>query len=346
MSNSKYAAAGVDIEAGKKATDLMKSAVKATYNEHVLAGMGAFGGLFSAGAFGNMQSPILVASTDGVGTKTRVAARLNRWDTIGHDIVNHCINDILVQGARPLFFLDYVASSKLEPEQIATVVRSIAGACQAAETALLGGETAEMPGVYQEGELDLVGTIVGVVDQDKLIDGSKIRFGDKILALPSSGLHTNGYTLARAALAEESWIDPMPNLDQQKIGDILLTPHRSYLPQISRLMEMGVDIHGLAHITGGGLYDNLPRILPADCGANIVRGTWAVPPIFDLIQQNAEISDREMYNVFNMGLGMLVVVDEEAESLIQRTLGSDEVAIVGEIVPGNQTVNISGIGGA
>ncbi|MEM8860075.1 MAG: phosphoribosylformylglycinamidine cyclo-ligase, partial [Chloroflexota bacterium] len=230
-----------------------------------------------------------------------------------------------------------------KPEQIATVVRSIAGACQAAETALLGGETAEMPGIYQEGELDLVGTIVGVVDQDNLIDGSKIRYGDKILALPSSGLHTNGFTLARAALAEESWIDPMSELDQQKIGDILLTPHRSYLPQISRLMEIGIEIHGLAHITGGGLYDNLPRILPAECNANIVRDTWSIPPIFDLIQKNAEISDREMFNVFNMGVGMLVIVDEEAESLIHRTLGADELTVVGEIVPGNQTVNISGI---
>ena len=342
MTNSKYAAAGVDIEAGKKATDLMKSAVQATYNDHVLAGLGSFGGLFSAKAFGQMADPVLVASTDGVGTKTRVAARLNRWDTIGHDIVNHCVNDILVQGARPLFFLDYVASSKLEPEQIATVVRGIAGACQAAGAALLGGETAEMPGVYQEGELDLVGTIIGVVDREKIIDGSKIRYGDKILALPSSGLHTNGYTLGRNALAEESWIDPIPELDQQKIGDILLTPHRSYLPQISRLLEIGIDIHGLAHITGGGVYDNLPRILPADCSANIELGSWDVPPIFNLIQEKADIEPREMFHVFNMGMGMLVIVDEEAESLIQRTIGN-EYLVVGEIVPGDQTVTILGI---
>ncbi len=342
MSESKYAAAGVDIEAGKKATDLMKSAVKATYNDHVLAGLGAFGGLFSAKAFGDMANPVLVASTDGVGTKTRVAARLNRWDTIGHDIVNHCVNDILVQGARPLFFLDYVASSKLEPEQIATVVRGIAGACQAAGAALLGGETAEMPGVYQEGELDLVGTIIGVVDQDKIIDGSKIQFGDKILALASSGLHTNGYTLGRNALAEESWIDPMPELDQQKIGDILLTPHRSYLPQISRLLDVGVDIHGLAHITGGGVYDNLPRILPAGYGANITADSWQIPPIFDLIQQKGDISPKEMFHVINMGLGMFIIVNEEEESLIRRTIGN-EVLTVGEIIPGDQTVNVLGI---
>ncbi len=342
MSESKYAAAGVDLDAGKRATDLMKSAVKATYNKHVLAGLGAFGGLFSAKSFGELSDPVLVASTDGVGTKTRVAARLNRWDTIGHDIVNHCINDILVQGATPLFFLDYVASSKLDPEQIATVVRGIAGACQAAGAALLGGETAEMPGIYQAGELDLVGTIVGIVDREKIIDGSRIRFGDKILALPSSGLHTNGFTLARSALADESWIDPIPELGQQKIGDILLSPHRSYLPQISRLLEVGVDIHGLAHITGGGVIDNLPRILPADCGANIENGSWEIPPIFELIQRNAEISDLEMFNVFNMGMGMLVIVDEETESLIRRTLGS-EYAVVGEIVPGNQKVSVNGI---
>lgn len=329
--NKTYKDVGVDIEAGKKATDLMKKAVKATYTDAVLAGLGSFGGLFSAAALKEMADPIQVASTDGVGTKTKVAARMNRWDTIGIDIVNHCINDILVQGAEPLFFLDYVASSALDPEQVAAVVRGVATACQSAGCALLGGETAEMPGVYQTGELDLVGTVIGVVDKPNLIDGSTINYGDAIIALPSSGLHTNGFTLARTVFAEESWIDPRPELNRQTLGDVMLAPHRSYLPQIRRLREVGIEIHGLAHITGGGLFDNLPRIFPENMAAVIERGTWHEPPIFELIQKNGEVETEEMFHVFNMGLGMLVVLPQDQISMVQRTLG-EEVSVVGEIV--------------
>ena len=336
---SAYAQAGVDIEAGQKATHLMKTAVQATYNTAVLAGLGSFGGLYDLSAVRQeMSAPILVASTDGVGTKTRVAARLNQWGSIGHDIVNHCINDILVQGARPLFFLDYVASSQLDPEQIATIVRGIATACQAANCALLGGETAEMPGVYQEHEVDLVGTIIGVVDRQHLIDGSRIEVGDVILGLPSSGLHTNGYTLARAALAEESWLEPHPELGEP-LGKLLLTPHRSYLPQIQRLQEMEIDIHGLAHITGGGIVDNLPRVLPAGTAAHIDRTTWTPPPLFELIQRRGNVSDSEMFRVFNMGLGMLLVISPTQLSLVQKILG-DDVLPVGQIVAGEPSVTI------
>jgi phosphoribosylformylglycinamidine cyclo-ligase len=325
---SAYARAGVDIAAGQKATELMKTAVHATFGPEVLSGVGNFGGLFDIGHLKEMKQPVLVASTDGVGTKTMVAARMGRWDSIGQDIVNHCLNDILVQGATPLFFLDYVASAKLDPAQIAAVVGGAALACREAGCALLGGETAEMPDVYQPGELDLVGTIVGIVDRPNLIDGSRIRAGDVILGLPSSGLHTNGYTLARTILAGLDWTEQRPEL-AASIGDVLLVPHRSYLPAIKRLWQAGVEIRGLAHITGGGLIDNPPRIFPEGLGANIWRGRWPEPPIFGLIQQHGRISTAEMFHVFNMGLGMLVIVAPETVTAVQETL--DTATIVGEM---------------
>lgn len=330
-----YSRAGVNIAAGQRATELMKSAIRATYGPEVLSDTGVFGGLFDASALA-IASPVLVASTDGVGTKTMVASRMQRWDTIGQDLVNHCVNDILVQGARPLFFLDYVASSALVPEQIAEIVSGCAAACKAVGCALLGGETAEMPGVYQSGEIDLVGTVVGVVDRDRLIDGSAIQPGDAILALPSSGLHTNGYSLARRVLADLDWQVQRDDLDGTSIGDALLAVHRCYLDDYRRLVQFGVDVRGMAHITGGGVIDNLPRILPPDIGAIIRIGRWPVPPIFALIQQQGRITDDEMFHVFNMGLGMLVVVPpEQAESV-------PGVHIVGEIVGDTTGVEIVG----
>jgi phosphoribosylformylglycinamidine cyclo-ligase len=326
-----YAQAGVNIDAGQQAVDLMTAAIKATYGPEVLSDTGNFGGLYKASALKRMAIPVLVASTDGVGTKTKVASRLGRWDTIGHDIVNHCINDILVQGARPLFFLDYVASSKLDPAMIATIVRGIADACQAAGCALLGGETAEMPGVYTPGEIDLVGTVVGAVDQGFLIDGSRIQAGDALLGLSSTGLHTNGYSLARAVLDDLDWAEAWSDLGGESLGDVLLTPHRSYLGQIETLRAAGVDIRGLAHITGGGITDNLPRILPTTLAATIRRGTWPEPPIFALLQTRGGIDDAEMFRVFNMGLGMLVVAPRDHVELAQRTVS--DVFVVGEIAP-------------
>lgn len=335
---SAYAAAGVDLSAGTRATQLMKTAVQATFGPEVLSDVGSFGGLFDVSALHGMSQPVLVASTDGVGTKTKVAAQLGRWDSIGHDIVNHCVNDILVQGARPLFFLDYVASAKLDPEQIATIVGGVAQACQAVGCALLGGETAEMPGVYEPGAVDLVGTVVGVVDRAQLIDGSRIQPGDLILGLPSTGLHTNGFTLARRALAELDWTAVHPALGVS-IGAALLAPHRAYLREVQALLAAGVDIRGLSHITGGGLIDNPPRIFPAGLGAVLHQGSWPIPPIFSLIQQQANVSDAEMAHVFNMGLGLLITVPASHVTLAQAALGA-ELRVVGEMVAGQVGVSI------
>jgi phosphoribosylformylglycinamidine cyclo-ligase len=333
---SAYARAGVDLQAGQEATALMRAAVKATYGPRVLSDVGAFGGLFAVDHLKEMAAPVLVASTDGVGTKTMVAARVGRWDTIGIDIVNHCLNDILVQGARPLFFLDYVASAKLAPQQIATVVAGVANACLDAGIALLGGETAEMPGVYQPGELDLVGTMIGVVDRDQIIDGSHIKTGDAILGLPSSGLHTNGYTLARKALQDLNWSKPMADLSGDTIGQTLLQPHRSYLNEVFTWLDAGLDIRGLAHITGGGLVDNPVRILPEDVDCLLYRGAWRVPPIYKLIQQYGDVSDAEMAHVFNLGLGMLVFLPQHQAEEAQRLV--PEVVPVGKVQEGKRQI--------
>ncbi|MEP7286044.1 MAG: phosphoribosylamine--glycine ligase [Chloroflexota bacterium] len=324
-----YRLAGVDIDASNRAKSLMAAAVKSTYTPAVLGGIGAFGGLYDAGQLQQMNAPVLVASTDGVGTKMKVASRFGQWDTIGHDLVNHCINDILVQGARPLFFLDYVASSAIAPEQIAAIVGGIAAACRAVGCVLLGGETAEMPGVYVGGEFDLVGTIIGVVERAKIIDGSRIQPGDLIVGLPSSGLHTNGYSLARRALSELDWTIFRPELDCT-IGEALLAVHRSYIPEIERLQSAGIDIKGLAHITGGGLIENPPRIFPDGTGAILHKGTWPIPTIFSLIQTTGDVSEAEMYRVFNMGLGMLAIIPPD-----QKALLSGDVYLVGEIIAGS-----------
>jgi phosphoribosylformylglycinamidine cyclo-ligase len=285
-----------------------------------------------------MAHPVLVASTDGVGTKTMVAARLGRWDTIGQDLVNHCVNDILVQGARPLFFLDYVASSQLDPEQVAAVVGGMAVACRAAGCALIGGETAEMPGVYKPGEIDVAGTIIGLVEKSELIDGRRICAGDTVLGLPSSGPHTNGYSLARRALAALDWHSPRAELGAS-IGQALLAVHRSYLPAVSALLAAGVDVRGLAHITGGGLLDNPPRVLPPGLGVTLYRGRWSEPPIFGLIQRQGDISDQEMAHVFNLGLGMLVFVPPPSMAPALAALPG-EIQPVGQVVAGPAGVTI------
>lgn len=330
-----YSQAGVNIAAGQEAATLMAEVVRSTYGPEVITGIGAFGGLFDISHLKTMDHPILVSSTDGVGTKTKVAERMGRWDTIGQDLVNHCINDILVQGATPLFFLDYVASSRLEPQQIASVVTGVATACRTASCALLGGETAEMPGVYEDGAVDLAGTIVGVVEKQRVIDGSRIKVGDILLNLPSTGLHTNGYSLARRVLASVDWEAPQEALGES-VGDALLAIHRSYLPLMQRWWQADVDIRGLAHITGGGVIDNFPRILPEGLGAVVQPGTWTIPPIFGLIQSLGDIEDQEMYHVFNMGLGMIVVVSAEEVTAAQQALHEEdiEVTVVGEIVAG------------
>jgi len=330
-----YQSSGVDIAAGARATELIAGAVRSTHSSAVLASLGAFGGCFDlAVALGDEQAqrPILVASTDGVGTKTLVAAALGRYDTVGQDLVNHCINDILAQGARPLFFMDYIAMAKLDPQQIAEVVGGCAAACRAAGCALLGGETAEMPDVYHAGSFDLAGTIIGVVEQTRMLPRD-VAAGDVILALPSSGLHTNGYSLARRVFSGR-YAERPAELGGQSIGEALLAIHRPYLREVTTLWEAGVPIHALAHITGGGLYDNLPRVLPSGLSAAIRRESWDIPPIFELLVQLGELSEREAFHALNMGLGMLVVVPPDAADAALHRL--PEARLVGKVVPGGE----------
>lgn len=327
---SAYQQAGVDLDAGERAVSLMKEAVQRSYDARVLAGIGAFGGLFDALALKDMSHPVLVASTDGVGTKTKLAAALGRYEGLGQDIVHHCIGDILVQGALPLFFLDYIASSKLEPDIIATVVTGAANACRAAGIPLLGGETAEMPGVYLEGELDLVGTLVGIIDKANIIDGKALKPGDRILALMSGGLQTNGFSLARHVLASK-FHDLLDN-SGMTIGEALLVPHRSYLASVKALLDSQM-IKGMAHITGGGIPGNLPRILPEGCGAAIQPGSWPVPTIFEQIQAEGDISTQEMFEVFNMGAGFLLLVDPAHVHRVKEQL-EEPVFDIGEVTEG------------
>jgi phosphoribosylformylglycinamidine cyclo-ligase len=336
-----YAQVGVDLGAAQRAKHMIAAAVRSTYGPEVLAGIGAFGGMFNAARLSSMAEPVLVASTDGVGTKTKVAARMDRWGTIGHDIVNHCVNDILVQGAEPLFMLDYVAAAQLDAEKVAEIVGGVAAACRAAGCALLGGETAQMPGVYEPGEIDLVGTIIGVVERARIIDGARIRPGDAIVGLVSNGLHTNGYSLARRALSDLDWQAPLDILACSP-GEALLMPHRSYLQPVAQLRAAGVDIRGLAHITGGGFTENVPRILPEGCDAVVQRGAWPEPPIFGLIQRLGEVEPAEMFDVFNMGLGMLAVIPREHAARALATL-PDDACLVGEIVSGQREITIDNL---
>ncbi|WP_291425095.1 phosphoribosylformylglycinamidine cyclo-ligase [Deinococcus sp.] len=342
---SAYERAGVSIDAGHRAVELMKGAVARTHGPNVLGGLGGFGGLFRA-AFGEMHEPVLVASTDGVGTKTKVAVKVGRYGGLGHDIVNHCVNDILVQGARPLFFLDYVAMGKLRPEAVAEVVTGAAQACEALGVALLGGETAEMPGVYVEGELDIVGTIVGVVDRPRLISGQRIQAGDCVIALPSAGLHTNGFSLARMALDDLDWHKARTDLGGQTLAEVLPVPHRAYLAAFDALEKAEIEIRGMAHITGGGLIDNPPRVFPEGIGMQIDTASWTVPPVFELIVQRAQVSRAEAFRALNMGVGFLFIVPAEQ---LQRALETLRAAgetpwQIGEMVRG-QGVTFSGQSG-
>ncbi len=308
-SQGAYAASGVNIEAGNEAVRLIKDAVSATHGPEVLAGVGAFGGLFDVSALQNVDRPALVASTDGVGTKVKLAVQLGRYRGIGHDIVNHCVDDILVQGARPLFFLDYIAAAQLDPEMVADVVIGMTEACRECGAALLGGETAEMPGVYHDGAFDVAGTIVGTVAQaDILPRSAEINVGDMLLGFASSGPHTNGYSLIRKLVADQDLDQVLA--DGQTLADALLAPHRNYVPLIKPLLDLRV-IKALAHITGGGILENLPRALPEGIGADIHLAAWQTPPVFELLQSLGAIPQAEMYRVFNMGIGMVAVVAKD-----------------------------------
>jgi phosphoribosylformylglycinamidine cyclo-ligase len=331
---SAYAAAGVDIDRKMGAIERMKQAAKRTYSPAVLGGIGNFGGLFDAAQLKQAQAPVLVASADGVGTKTKIASAMGRYRGLGHDIVNHCINDILVQGARPLFFLDYIASSQLDPDMLVELVEGCAEACAAADCALLGGETAEMPGVYREGEFDLVGTIVGWLERDKLIDGQGVRPGDLCLGLPSTGLHTNGYSLARKVFADIPWNTYFERLGTT-LGESLLLVHRSYLRPVENLWNLGITIKAMAHITGGGFPDNLPRVIPSATGVAIDRTAWEPPPIFSLIRERGQVGPLEMYRVFNMGIGMVLILEpedgERAVGALQGAFPEGPPKVIGEV---------------
>ena len=330
-----YASAGVDIDAANRATDKIKELARTTFNARTLSEIGSFGGMFD-GAFPGMRSPVLVASADGVGTKLKVAFAAGIDNTIGRDLVNHCVNDILVQGARPLFFLDYIATGQLAPETITGIVEGIANGCRENGCVLLGGETAEMPGFYADGEYDVAGFIVGVVDKEKVIDGRAITAGDIVLGLPSVGLHTNGYSLARKLFLEDVGYTPDSYIEElgETVGAALLKPHLSYLRALDSLLDQGV-IKGLAHITGGGLLENIPRILPEGTSVEIKRDSWPVLPIFQLMQQIGNVEDAEMFRTFNMGIGMVVVCAQTAVAEIrsqvqERGLSCFEIGRVNE----------------
>jgi len=340
MSNSiTYADAGVSIDKANEAVAKIREYARSTFNERTLTEIGSFGGMFSA-AFPQMSEPILVASADGVGTKLKLAFETGIHNTVGADLVNHCINDILVQGARPLFFLDYFATGKLEPDVTASVVEGMARACRENGCVLLGGETAEMPSMYADGEYDLAGFIVGVVDKAKVVDGKSIVPGDVVLGLPSAGLQTNGYSLARKLFFEiggykvDSYIDELG----ATVGEALLATHSSFLRQIGPFLDSGL-IKGLAHITGGGFVENIPRILPTGVSVEINRSSWTVPPIFSLMQRLGNVSDQEMFRTFNMGIGMVIVVSPaDAGAMTTEFVRSN---VIGRIVEGDNGVVIS-----
>jgi phosphoribosylformylglycinamidine cyclo-ligase len=330
-----YARAGVDVDLGNKVKAGLPKLLQSAHRPEVLGKVGGFGGLFS-GSFPKMRDPVLVASIDGVGTKLKVAVLMNRHDTIGEDLVNHCVNDIAVLGAEPLFFLDYMASERLEPHRFHQLITGMIRGCKNAGCAILGGETAQMPGIYHGSDYDLVGTIVGVVDRANIIDGSSIRAGDVIIGLTSSGLHTNGFSLAREILFNQlnCRIEERTHGFRGSLGDELLRTHTLYLPHI-RKVRAQLKIKGIAHITGGGLMDNIPRILPEGVAAEIQLGTWPVLPLFKLLANAARIKNEELHQVFNMGIGMVfIVAAKDAAKTVQLTRGK----IIGKIVKGNRTV--------
>jgi phosphoribosylformylglycinamidine cyclo-ligase len=329
----KYEESGVNIDKANEATKSISAFVSRTWGKNVMSEIGHFGGLFRVPA--GYDDPVLVSSMDGVGTKIMVAQRAGRFDTVGQDLVNHCTNDILVQGGKPLFFLDYMAAGRLEPQTVVDVVRGLSIACEQNGCALIGGETAEMPGLYHGEDFDLAGTIVGVVDREKIIDGSGIQPGDVVYALPSNGLHTNGYSLVRHLVFDSMGLATEDTVDDLgcSVADELLKVHVSYLSPVTELAGI-TEIKGLAHITGGGVYDNLPRILPKGCGAALHRGTWPVLPVFAWLQEKGSISDEEMYRVFNMGMGMLVVVGAGDAESVPGEIGGKTVYRIGEITAG------------
>ena len=337
-----YKDAGVDKTKGYESVDLIKDLVKSTYNEGVFSQLGGFSGMYDL-SFLSYEKPVLVSGTDGVGTKVDLAFKYDKHDTIGIDAVAMCVNDILCQGAKPLFFLDYIATGKIYPEKIQSIVKGVTDGCLQSDMALIGGETAEMPGIYKEDEYDLAGFAVGIVEKDKIIDGSKVEAGDRLIGLKSSGLHSNGFSLVRKIifdLKDKDLNEEIESLDQ-KLGDSLLEPTRIYVKTVLALLEE-IDVHAISHITGGGFYENLPRVLKEDQDALVDLRDYELPEIFKLIGQWGEIEEEEMFSTFNMGIGMVLVVAKEEEKktleLLEK-LGEDHV-VLGEIIEGTKEVKI------
>jgi phosphoribosylformylglycinamidine cyclo-ligase len=351
MKQKAYAAAGVDIDLGNKVKATLPRLLASTHRREVLGKVGGFGGLFALDTK-KFRQPVLVSSTDGVGTKLKIAFAMDRHDTVGQDLVNHCVNDISVLGAEPLFFLDYIGMAYLRPHVFEKLIAGFACACAANHCALIGGETAQMPGFYRYGEYDLCGTIVGVVEKERILDGKGIRPGDAILGLASSGLHTNGYSLARKIFFTRRGLKPssyVPELDDT-LGNELLKVHLSYGPLVRRLLQKfnpagpgsNRAVKGLAHITGGGFVDNIPRVLPRNCDAVVRKGSWEVPPIFQLIQAKGGVKEAELYQVFNMGIGMTVIVaGDRADAALRFIRAQKQKAwVIGEVVPGTGVARI------
>jgi len=345
MSKLDYKSAGVDIDAGNEAVERIKSSVKSTFTSNVLTGLGSFGSLYDLKPLLDFyKNPVMVQSIDGVGTKTIIARKLGKFDTIGIDLLSSCTNDILVMGARPLTFLDYIANDKLDPAVIEEIVSGMVNACRDTGVSLVGGETAEMPDTYLPGEHDLVGVITGVVEKDNIITGEKIRPGHAVLGLPSNGLHTNGYSFARKLFFEVGGYDvndSIPELEKS-VGLTLLEPHINYTNHVCSALDVGVDIKGIVHITGGGLVENIPRILPDGCGVKIQKGSWPGFPVFDVMQSIGNVDEDEMFHAFNMGIGMAFIVDPKDVSIVKDMLKDlTEVYEIGAVVSGNNTVSFN-----
>jgi phosphoribosylformylglycinamidine cyclo-ligase len=344
-----YAKAGVDIELGNRVKAALPQMLASTHRPEVLGKVGGFGGLFALD-MKKYKEPVLVSSVDGVGTKLKVAFAMRKHDTVGQDLVNHCVNDIAVLGAEPLFFLDYIGTGRLEPKVFQALIRGFAKACSENRCALIGGETAQMPGFYQAGEYDVSGTIVGVVEKSRMLDGRTIKAGDVILGIESSGLHTNGYSLARKILFEDSKLDPSSRVPELRntVGAELLKVHISYGPLVQDLIRkfnrpaQPLVIKGLAHITGGGFVDNIPRVLPEKCDAVIEKGTWPMLPIFSLLRDRGSVPDEEMYQVFNMGVGMIVFVDPAKTSAVLREIGAHKLRAweIGKVIKGGGVARV------
>ena len=344
MERMTYRDAGVDIDAGNESVSLIKDAVRATYRSEVMGDLGGFGGLFALNTK-DYKEPVLVSGTDGVGTKLRLAFLLNKHDTIGQDAVAMCVNDILVQGAEPLFFLDYLAVGKLEPMQVAEVVTGVARACKESGCALIGGETAEMAGFYPIGEYDIAGFSVGVAERSKLITPARVNAGDVLLGLPSSGVHSNGYSLVRKIVFERKGFKGDEYIEElgQTIGEELLTPTRLY-PRICLPLIREFDIHGMVHITGGGFYENIPRALPEHMGAEVNGAAWTIPPVFRLLQEWGNVDWTEMYRTFNMGIGMVLIVSSDEANRITARLNAQNETVyhIGHVTEGTHEVVIKG----